>query len=335
MPAVSPSSLVEQILNAIQQSGGVSAYTSESVRIHPRKFVVNFQSVTYTLWVYIWTLTHGGRASLPDEYRIQMTSVTSPLPLNPAGLTVLMGYYPDLEMFAGFDLIRHRIFTEGSPSVQIDLSAIHSALQNGLSFVTKENGEVAVGVRPDQFMNYCLNSVLLHENGSNADVAALLERAVEAHNIPEDDISHLTSDRRLIVENIKRYSRDANFRKIVINAYEGRCAVSRLQLRLVEAAHILPVASSESSDHVTNGIALSPLFHKAYDNRLIYLDEDYIMRLNPIKAEELRISRLYDGIEQITRFVGMRVHLPADTNQRPRRRYIQMANKCRRIPGYI
>ncbi|MFN5474519.1 MAG: HNH endonuclease, partial [Pseudanabaena sp.] len=41
-----------------------------------------------------------------------------------------------------------------SPSVQIGISAIHSALQNGLSFVTKDNDEIAIGVRPDQFLIY-------------------------------------------------------------------------------------------------------------------------------------------------------------------------------------
>lgn len=335
MPAISPSALVEQILNSIQQSGGVGAYVSESVREHPRKFVVNFQNETYTLWVYIWTLTHGGRVLLPDEFRIQMTSVSSPLPLNPTGLTVLMGYYPSLDMFAGFDIVRHRLFTDGSPSVQINLSAIHSALQNGLSFTKKDNDEIAVGIRPDQFMHYCLNSMLLHENGGDVGVAELLNLAVELEEVSEQDVSALASNRRFIVENIRRYSRDANFRKSIMNAYESRCAVSRLQLRLVDAAHILPVASEGSSDHVTNGIALSSLFHKAFDNRLIYLDEDYVMRLNSTKADELRSSHLHDGIDQITRFLGTRVHLPADANQRPRREFIQMANKYRRIPGYI
>ena len=38
--------------------------------------------------------------------------------------------------------------------------------------------------------------------------------------------------------------------------YDNRCAVTRIQLRLVDATHILPVPSGDSSDHVTNGMAL-------------------------------------------------------------------------------
>jgi putative restriction endonuclease len=55
-------------------------------------------------------------------------------------------------------------------------------------------------------------------------------------------------------------------------AYGNRCAVTRVQLRLVDAAHILPVGTTGSADHVRNGIALSPTYHRAFDAGLIYLD---------------------------------------------------------------
>jgi len=59
----------------------------------------------------------------------------------------------------------------------------------------------------------------------------------------------------------------------VRNAFMPRCAVTRIQLRLVEAAHILPVGAPGSIDHVCNGLALSPTFHRAFDDALIYLDK--------------------------------------------------------------
>ena len=336
MPAVQPRVIVDRIVEAIQESGGVAAYVSETVRTHPRKFVFSLSGNTYSLWVYIWTLTFGGRDNLPDEYRIQMTAVSSPLQKNtdPNGLTVLMGYHPDLKMFAGFDLTKHSIFTTGSPSVQIGLSAIHSALQNGLSFVTKNNDEIAIGVRPDQFLNYCLNAESLHLHGASSDFTNLLTKAVQSQAISEQDISALAVDRKLIVEKVRRYSRNANFRKIVLNAYDNRCAVTRFQLRLVDAAHILPVHSEDSSDCVTNGIALSPTFHRAYDNCLIYLDENFVMKLNEKKVEELKQHQLDAGIREFQSFLNKKIYLPIDLNQRPRKEYIKMANKHRRIPGY-
>ncbi len=335
MPAVSPSRIVNEIIDAIHQSGGVAAYVSESTRTHPRKFIISYMGNTYSLWVYIWTLTHGGRVSLPDEYRIQMTSVTSPLPKNPNGLTVLMGYHPDLRMLAGFDLEKHSTFTIGSPSVQINITTIHAALQNGLSFITKNNDEIAIGVRPDQFLSYCLNAAPLHLYGSESKLTNMLTKAVELQEIPEQDISSLAADRKQILENVSRYSRDANFRKLVMGAYDNRCAVTRTQLRLVDAAHILPVPSDDSSDHVTNGMALSPTFHRAYDNCLIYLDENFVMKLNVEKAEELKANNLDGGLGQFCSFLDKKIHLPIDVNQRPRIEYIKMANEHRRIPGYV
>nr|VFK22424.1 MAG: hypothetical protein BECKLFY1418C_GA0070996_11191 [Candidatus Kentron sp. LFY] len=221
MPAVSPNILVDHLIDAIQQSGGVAAYVSKTVRTHPRKFIVSYLGNSYSLWVYIWTLTHGGRVSLPDEFRIQMTSVLSPLSMNQNGLTVLMGYHPDLGVFSGFDLKKHSFFTIGSPSVQINITTLHSALQNGLSFATKDNDEIAIGVRADQFLSYCLNAELLHLYGTESKLTEMLSKAAELREIPEDDIASLAADRKQIVESVSRYSRDANFRKLVIVAYDG------------------------------------------------------------------------------------------------------------------
>jgi len=335
MPAASSAFIVNEVIDAIQQSGGVAAYVAESSRTQPRKFAVSYLGQTYSLWAYIWSLTPGGRISLPDEYRIQMTSVSSPLSRNPNGLTVLMGYYPDLKMFAGFDLKKHSIFTVGSPSVQINIIAIHAALQNGLSFTTKANDEIAIGVRPDQFWSYCLNADDLHLYGAESSLTTMLTKAVEMEEIPQRDIAELAAERKRIVENVSRYSRDARFRKLVMSAYDNRCAVTRIQLRLVDAAHILPVTSAESSDDVTNGVALLPTFHRAYDNCLIYLDENFVMKLNGEKAEELRLNNLDGGLNQFCSFLDKRIHLPMDINQRPRIEYIERANRHRRIPGYI
>ena len=334
MPAVIPSLIVNEIIGAIHQSGGVAAYVSKTIRTHPRKFLISYLGTTYSLWAYIWTLTHGGRVSLPDEYRIQMTSVSSPLSINPSGLTMLMGYHPDLRMFAGFDLEKHSKFTAGSPSVQISITALHSALQSGLSFTTKDNDEIAIGVRPDHFLNYCLNAEPLHQCGVESKLMTMLTKAVELQEIPQQDLSSFAEGRKRIVESVSRYSRDANFRKLVLGAYDNRCAVTRTSLRLVDAAHILPVPSGASSDHVTNGMALSPTFHRAYDNCLIYLDEGFVMRLNKEKAEALRANNLHGGLKQFCSFLDKKIHLPIDANQRPKIEYIKMANKYRRIPGY-
>jgi hypothetical protein len=54
------------------------------------------------------------------------------LALDPIGPTILLGYKPDTNMFAGFDLSQHRSFTVGPPSVQIDIRAVNEAKESGL-----------------------------------------------------------------------------------------------------------------------------------------------------------------------------------------------------------
>ena len=230
MPAVSPSALVGAIMDGFQRSGAAAFFLSEKLQTHPRRFAVEYLGNSFSVWMYIWTLTPGGRDTLPDEFRIQMTSVESSLASNPAGYTVLMGYHPDLHLFAGFDLAKHRIFTPGSSSVQININALHQALQTGLSFHTKTNDEITVGVRPDQLVNYVISAALLHKYGPEAEVKALLTKATDPAQQIDSSIDHLSAERQRIVTEVSRYSRNATFRKAVLNAYDNRCAVTRAQM---------------------------------------------------------------------------------------------------------
>ena len=330
MPAIEPLELVNAILDAFQESGA-SGILLSSIRQHPRRFIVETESGGIEVWVYAWTLTHGGRPSLPDEYRIQMTTVSSPLPLNPKGYTLLLGYEPNTKMFAGFDLIRHGTFTAGSPSVQIDIKCIHNALKDGLAFDRKSNQEIAIGIRPDQMLNYMANAEDLHRLGRNAAMYSLLSKASSLEKIAKKEIAKLPPKRQRILSNVNRWARSASFRQQVLYAYGNRCSVTRIQLRLVDAAHILPVEAEEASDDVRNGIALSPTYHRAFDGGLIYLDESYVMRINPVRELQLKTLRLDGGIHDFRSHLNKRIHLPPDKRQWPDINMIRKANKYRRI----
>ena len=331
MPAESSRELVAALTDAVEASGYSALLLNRSLREHPRRFLVtSLDGEKVSVWIYAWTLTPGGRPSLPNEYRIQMTTVTSPLPLNPDGPTGLIGYEPDLRMFAGFDLSRHCTFTTGSPSVQIDIRTVREALQHGLAFDRKSNDEIAVAIRPDQFMDYIANAAELHRFGRFPDTFNLLTRASSLVQISDEDVSHLSQPRRRIVETVCRLSRKSNFRQQVLNAYGNRCAVTRVQLRLVDAAHVLPVGAPDSSDDVRNGIALAPTYHRAYDNGLIFLDDDYNMKINAAKETDLRALNLDGGLQTFTSHLG-RVNLPPDRRQWPNLSLIRKANAFRRI----
>lgn len=78
---------------------------------------------------------------------------------------------------------------------------------------------------------------------------------------------------------VSRVVRDRVFRRIVLRAYDERCAVTGLKLingggrAEVEAAHIRPVEAN-GPDIVSNGLALSGTAHWMFDRGLIGLDDD-------------------------------------------------------------
>jgi putative restriction endonuclease len=331
MPALSPSEIVQSILDALDESDASAVLISAS-RGHPRRFIVQSGRNIFELWVYLWTLTHGGGAARPvNEYRIQLTGVQPPLLLNPDGLTILVGYEPNTKCFAGFDLSKHRTFSTNSPSIQIPITTLREALQNGFSFVTKGNDEIAIGIRPDQFLVYCMNAEVLHRQGADANMVSLLTKAAALEDIANEDVEQIGPERKRIVNEVSRLSRDSSFRKKVVTAYDRRCAVTRIQLRLIDAAHILPVGAEGSTDEVANGICLSPTYHRAFDRALIYLDESLNMQINPAKEKELRLLGLDGGLSDFKSYLGQRIYLPLDRHQWPITAFIQAANKFRRI----
>ncbi|MGD1047023.1 MAG: HNH endonuclease [Bacteroidota bacterium] len=327
-----PTPLLNQVLIDAFEQSGASAVLISSPAKNPRRFVVQSGQNVSEIWVYVWTLTHGGGAARPkNEYRIQLTGVTPPLDLNPTGSTILIGYEPNLQCFAGFDLGHHKRFSTNSPSIQIPITVLHEALQHGFSFATKGNNEIAIGFRPDQFLAYTLNSEILHTQGADARTVDLLTKAASLQIIPSKDLQKVAKDRQRVIATVSRLSRDSDFRRKVTIAYDRRCAVTRMQLRLIDAAHILPVGVQGSNDEVYNGLCLSPTYHRAFDRSLIYLDENLIMRINPDQEKELARLNLNGGIGDFKAFLDKRIHLPADRRQWPHPELIREANKSRRI----
>ena len=328
MPAASREAINRAVLDAISECGAVGIPMPSS-SAHPRVYLVAQSSRQISLWVYCWTLTHGGRKSLPDEYRIQMTTVESPLPVNPSGHTVLLGYEPDREVFAGFDLERHRTSTGRSPSVQVGISTLNDGLQNGLAFQTKGNDEIAIAVRSDHLLFYCENVRELHRLGDESAYVEAAERVVKTQDFTDLEIQELPEQRQLIMRETAHWSRSSSFAKQVLNAYDNRCAVTRRKLKLVDAAHILPVKAGEQSiDNVRNGLALSPTYHRAFDRGLIYLDEGMCMHLNSAAVNTLNRQGLDSGIDSFAAHLG-KIHLPYNPEQHPDPYFIHLANNYR------
>jgi len=159
----------------------------------------------------------------------------------------------------------------------------------------------------------------------------LLRRVASLQPVQDQEVEQLPGPRRRIVETVSRLARDANFRDQVLDAYGHRCAVTRAQLKLVDAAHILPVGADGSTDLITNGIALSPTYHRAFDHGLIYLDSQFRMVIHPARVNYLRGLDLGAGLAEFSVYLGNAIHLPANPVQRPSVGMIRRANTFRNI----
>ena len=124
----------------------------------------------------------------------------------------------------------------------------------------------------------------------------------EIENRVREDRTPFEVERPLVQSLVSRPFRDKAFRRAVLHAYDGRCAVTGWKLvngggRLeVEAAHIRPV-EHDGPDSIRNGLALSGTAHWMFDRGLICVsDEHEIMIHRKVNDRE--------GVEAIINSTG-------------------------------
>lgn len=93
---------------------------------------------------------------------------------------------------------------------------------------------------------------------------------VEAPQAPPPD----ADTRRYTMRQARQRLHQGRFRTAVLEAYNGRCALSGLpETRLLDAAHIVPDADLDLGQPIIpNGLAMSRLHHAAYDAGLLGID---------------------------------------------------------------
>ncbi|MBI5637834.1 MAG: HNH endonuclease [Nitrospinae bacterium] len=279
------------------------------------------------LRIYIWNCTHGGGAARSkDEYRVQLTGV---VPKDKEGeTTLLLGWHDGYQVFAGFDITRHAGQSSASPSIQVKEHTLINAHQHSFSLYERSNGEIAVAFRPEYLIDYALNMAKFH--GFKTGRPAEIELLNKVDDLKDDEIAAIKNkDRKEVITNIKRKYREYDFRNRVLSAYSHKCAMCGIQLKLIEAAHILPVSCKGSTDDTFNGVALCALHHLAYDNNLVSFDKKYRIRLSESRLQVLGKANLTGGIDAFTNNLLSAIHLPADRRDYPRPEIIEESNKLR------
>lgn len=164
---------------------------------------------------------------------------------------------------------------------------------------------------------------------SPADFRRIVELGLDSEVMPRIDEPHAPErsglsdqqqsdflfevERERVTGLTSRPLRDRVFRRVILNAYGERCAVTGLKLingggrAEVEAAHIRPVERN-GPDIVNNGIALSGTVHWMFDRGLIGISDDL----------EVQISRQVNDVEGIRGLINATGRLIGPLQQRDR-----------------
>ncbi|KAB2950738.1 MAG: restriction endonuclease [Rhizobiaceae bacterium] len=152
--------------------------------------------------------------------------------------------------------------------------------------------------------------ILLPRTGEAAPTGFDDEQTPFIYEQERERVSQLTS----------RLVRDRVFRRLVLQAYDQRCAITGLKLingggrAEVEAAHIRPVEAN-GPDILTNGIALSGTMHWMFDRGLIGLSDDL----------DILVSRHVndpEGVRGMFNRTGNAI-VPHRPSQRPHPRFLE------------
>ena len=140
------------------------------------------------------------------------------------------------------------------------------------------SGRAQSAVRPISPIDF--NQIVSFGLAEDADLLPRIGEAVPASVLLEERAPFVfEQERDRVLALTSRPVRDQVFRRVVLKAYDERCAITGLKLingggrAEVEAAHIRPV-ERDGPDTIQNGLALSGTVHWMFDRGLIGLSDD-------------------------------------------------------------
>jgi putative restriction endonuclease len=190
----------------------------------------------------------------------------------------------------------------------------------------------------------CLDDGLFHlmqtENGREALRKALLQscfspdaqsllreqsvinrEAFDYSRILEEK-SHLPLVKEIVeADNFRPSARYQGFRRIVIKAYDHRCALCSVRIitpeqhTVVDAAHIVSWCKSQNDD-IRNGMALCKLCHWAFDEGMMGVSDDY----NVITSRQIAADPNVPGF--LLTLTGRGIIPPSDRDLWPAQQYL-------------
>ena len=184
------------------------------------------------------------------------------------------------------------------------------------------SGRAQAAVRPISLEDFnCILDLGMPDEDSLLPRASTPADQPSSSLVQEERIPFLfNTERERVAHYSSRIVRDRVFRRIVLDAYDCRCAITGLNFingggrAEVEAAHIKPV-EHHGPDDIRNGIALSGTAHWMFDRGLIGLSDEL----------EVLVSRQVNDVESVWKLVNAtrRAAVPDNPAHRPHPAYLQ------------
>lgn len=157
-----------------------------------------------------------------------------------------------------------RVDRDARFSILFHKRIIQEARLQGMAYYESAKGERIYAFRPELFATFV--EVL------GVDIPFGVVQAVVAASDPPIGPDPVASERTRRAASI--LVRHHSFGRRVKLAHGGKCCLCGLGVNLVTSAHIYPASAPDSPDNVSNGLALCPNHHAAFDSHDLWIDPD-------------------------------------------------------------
>lgn len=202
--------------------------------------------------------------------------------------------------------------TEPKPiNIHVTSEPAISYLNNGYRGFTRISDERVTKIRQD----YGSLETFFDEAFSSPLPPSVVERQLKEAEAESGsfDPNNLVDGRKKVLAEITRRRGQPKFRKALLEAYSGSCAVTGCDVETVlEAAHIVSYAGDETN-HVTNGLLLRADIHTLFDLGELKIDRNGVIHI----GDKL-------GNTPYSEFHGKKIRRPDDLSKGPNREALTM-----------
>ena len=179
-----------------------------------------------------------------------------------------------------------------------DLSSFNS-LSNAVAYA--EIDSKLTDLLLDAVSRSVLRQTLLDRYFPGRSVSITIDNSVGVEELKREMLEESPTEYRAKLKTLKKrlnpetyqievYARDTLFRREIVRLYDDTCCITGVRVSapyafsMVDACHIVPFYKT-FNNHPTNGIALCPNLHRAFDKGAISIDDNYMVVVSPTFVE--------------------------------------------------